>query len=293
MTWTDRRAIADQLIDEATPLRLTLLVLLLRPPGEGAVRGLTWLVAGLALAIPPLTRRAPIWLALAGLVLARLVVDWPLSDNHIYLLAYWCLGIGLCLRLPAPFTAIAEMSRWLAGAAFLCAVIWKGVLAPDFLDARFFRMTLITDERFAALSRSVGGLSDEQLQVNREALTSLPAGAELLNGPVLVEPPALRRLGLALTWGGFLLEATLAWALLSSWPAALHRRRHLLMIAFAAATYAVAPVAGFGWLLVAMGMTQCEPAQRTLRLAYLGVFVLIFVYTETPILRLVLSRFVN
>ena len=46
------RTVADRLLDETTPLRLTLLILLLRPSGEGTVRGLTWLVAGLALALP-------------------------------------------------------------------------------------------------------------------------------------------------------------------------------------------------------------------------------------------------
>jgi len=153
------RAIGDRLTDDATALRLTLLVLLLRPPTEGAVRGLTWLVAGLALAFPALTRSAVAWLALAALVFARLILDWPLSDNHIYLLAYWCLGIGLCLIVSSPFAAIASMSRWLVGGAFLCVVLWKGILAPDFLDARFFRMTLITDDRFADLSRAIGGLS--------------------------------------------------------------------------------------------------------------------------------------
>jgi hypothetical protein len=283
------RAIAERLTDEATPLRLTLLILLLRPTGQGAVRGLTWLVAGLVVALPALARAAPTWFALAALGLARLVLDWPLSDNHIYLLGYWCLGIGLCLAVPAPFAALADMSRWLVGTAFLCAVLWKGLLAPDFLDARFFRITLVTDERFAGLTRTVGGLSDAELDANRAALVALPQGAEILDGPILVEPPALRRLGLALTWCGFALEAVLALAFLSPRPAALHRGRHALLIAFAGLTYAAAPVAGFGWLLAAMGLAQCGPAQHVLRLAYVAVFALVTIYAETPILSFVLD----
>ena len=288
MKWTPR-GIVDRLADEGTPLRLTLLILLLRPPGAGAVRGLTWLAAGLALVFPALTRFAGTWLALSGLVVARLVLDWPLSDNHIYLLGYWCLGVGLCLLVASPFAAIADMSRWLVGSAFLCAILWKGLLAPDFLDARFFRVTLVTDERFADLSRAVGGLSDKQLATNRAALVALPQGAELLDGPVLVEPPALQRLGLALTWGGFILEALVAAAFLSRWPSPLHRARHALLIAFVGVTYAVAPVAGFGWLLAAMGLSQTAPPQHTIRVAYLGAFVLVLVYAETPIIHLVLS----
>jgi len=283
------RAIAERLTDDATSLRLTLLILLLRPPAPGAVRGLTWLVAGLAIAVPGLARSAWTWLALAALVFARLVQDWPLSDNHIYLLGYWCLGLGLCLLVPAPMGVIGAMSRWLVGAVFLCAILWKAVLTPDFLDARFFRLTLITDERFADVSLGIGGLTQAQLDSNRAALAALPEGAELIDGPVLYEPPALQRVGLALTWGGFVMESLLAAAFLSPWPAALHRRRHLVLLAFTTLTYAVAPVAGFGWLLAAMGFAQCSPSQQTLRLGYLAAFVLVLVYSETPLVRLVLT----
>src|SRR5262245_36297462 len=99
------REIADRLVDDATALRLTLLILLLRPPAAGALRGVTWLVAGAALVLPPLARQSWTWLMLAALVLVRLVQDWPLADNHIYLLAYWCFGLGLCMRVPGPLAA--------------------------------------------------------------------------------------------------------------------------------------------------------------------------------------------
>jgi hypothetical protein len=216
-------------------------------------------------------------------VFARLAADWPLADNHIYLLGYWCLGLGLCLAARRPIAAAASMSRYLVGFTFLCAIVWKGVLAPDYLDARFFRVTLITDERFAGVARALGGLTDAQLRDNRAALAPLPAGAEAFDGPILVEPRALRVLGLVLTWGGIALETALAWAFLSAWPALLHRGRHVLLAAFVALTYAAAPVAGFGWLLAAMGLAQCERRQHALRLMYAGAFVLVTIYAETPI----------
>jgi hypothetical protein len=284
------RAIAERFLDDSTPLRLTLVILLLRPPAEGFTRGLTWLVAATALVFPALARRPALWLTLAGLVAARLVLDWPLSDNHIYLLGYWSLGLGLCLAVEYTYKSVAEMSRWLTGMAFLCAIVWKGLLTPDFLDARFFRFTLVTDERFADLAKAVGGLTDEQLEANRAAVAPLPEGAELLDGPVLVEPVRLRALGLALTWGGFLLEALLAWAFLIPWPEGLHQRgRHLLLVAFVLVTYAAAPVAGFGWLLAAMGLAQTHRDQHGLRAAYVLAFGLVMIYAETPLLHLLLS----
>jgi hypothetical protein len=87
------------------------------------------------------------------------------------------------------------------------------------------------------------------------------------------------------------LEAMLAWAFLAARPATLHAARHLLLMVFAAVTYAVAPVAGFGWLLAAMGLAQCGEQQQVLRLAYVGVFALITIYAETPLVHLALGLF--
>ena len=44
----------------------------------------------------------------------------------------------------------------------------------------------------------------------------------------------------------------------------------------------LAPVAGFGWLIATMGLAQCRPHQRSLRAAYVAVFILILMYSEVP-----------
>jgi hypothetical protein len=46
---------------------------------------------------------------------------------------------------------------------------------------------------------------------------------------------------------------------------------------FCAATFALAAVASFGWLLLAMGMAQCEPPEVRTRAAYLVVFALLVI----------------
>ena len=56
----------------------------------------------------------------------------------------------------------------------------------------------------------------------------------------------------------------------------------MLLLVFCVTTYALAPVAGFGWLLAVMGLAQCHPNQRMLRGAYVAVFVLILLYSEIP-----------
>jgi len=137
--------------------------------------------------------RSPLfWLALSALIAARIIADWPTPDNHIYLLVYWCLLLVLAMRSPLPEVTLKTGSRFLVAFAFLLAVLWKAALSPDYMDGRFFRITLLTDERFASVSMLIGGLTKQELKENRTYLMPLPEGAELLEPPRLIEPPALR-----------------------------------------------------------------------------------------------------
>jgi hypothetical protein len=47
-------------------------------------------------------------------------------------------------------------------------------------------------------------------------------------------------------------------------------------------TYAFAPVAGFGWLLLVMGSAQVLPQQRWLRNTYIAAFVAVLFFAEVP-----------
>ncbi len=264
-------------------LQLTGVTLLLRPLDD------SWWVGPLALAVAcvavvvPAVRRAPVtWLVLAALSGARVMLVWPLADNHHYLLAYWCLAIGLALSGPAPAAILAASARWLLAAAFTLAVLWKGVLSPDYVNGTFFRVTLLTDARFADASMVFGGLTPGQMTQNRAFLEPLPDGAELLEPPPFVEPGRLRVFASVATWGGLMLEALVALLLVLPSGAVVGAARHVSLLAFCVTTYALAPVAGFGWLIATLGLAQCVPSQRVLRGAYLAVFVLILIYAEMP-----------
>jgi hypothetical protein len=263
-------------------LRLTAIELLLRPMGPWFIKPVILLLAGLALIFPKVGRSPATWLVLALLVAGRLVADWPLPDNHIYLLAYWCLAAGLALRSADVHRPLALSARLLVGFAFLFAVLWKAVLSPDYLDGRFFRVTLMTDDRFAGAVMLMTGLSAEQLKQNRDYLQPLPEGAELLHPPLFVEPTAFRWLTGAATYGMLALEAAVALLFLLSWPGRFETARHVLLLAFCLITYAFAPVAGFGWLLLVLGLAQCLPEQRLLRFAYILSFFLILLFSEIP-----------
>jgi hypothetical protein len=262
-------------------LQLTAILLLLRPLDVWWVTGFVLIGAGLSLIFASVRRTPATWLAMAALIGARIVAVWPLSDNHIYLLAYWCLAIGLALSTTARTTALADGSRWLLGAAFALAVVWKGLLSPDYLDGRFFRVTLLTDDRFADAVMLVGDVTADQIRDARAFLKPLPEGAELADPVWFGEPPPLRLFGMALTLGALAFEGLVAaLCLIPSRRIAL--ARHAALIVFCLLTYALAPVAGFGWLLAAMGLAQCTRDEKALRTAYVAAFFLILLYAEIP-----------
>jgi hypothetical protein len=262
-------------------LTLAAVVLLLRPMGTWFVQAPLLFIGAVSIVKPAVARTPALWLVAAATIATRLVIEWPLPDNHIYLLAYWCLAAAIALHGSAPERDLATASRLLMAGAMTMAVLWKAVLSPDFIDGRFFRVTLIDDPRFEAVAMLVGGLTDAQLDENRAALVPLPEGAELLDAPALVEPRGLRALALALTWGGVCVEAVLALAL---WMPGQRWRplQHAMVLTFCLVTYFFAPVAGFGWLLLIMGLCLCRPDQRVLRGAYTVTFFVVLLATEIP-----------
>ena len=273
------RGAAANAVDLA--LRLTLLDLLLRPVGGEIVRPLILGVAAAELLFRPALRSPAIWGSLAALTGLRVILDYPLPDNHAFLLGYWCLALALAsTRVVAdPDAFVAWNARRLIGLAFAFAVLWKLVLSPEFTDASFFRVTLMTDPRFGDLARLLGSLSAEQLDAQRSYLLQHADGA--LASPIApAEPTAIALAARVLTVWTLAIEGAIALCFL--WPrdGALARLRDVCLLTFCATTYAFATVAGFGWLLLAMGVAQTAPEARRTRAAYLVVFALILVYRE-------------
>lgn len=266
-------------------LRLTLVLLVLQPVGGPTVRPWVLLLAAAGLVWGPALRHPALWFALTLLTALRVVADWPLPDNHAYLLVYWCLAIGIALTLPEPEKALSLNGRLLVGLVFALAAGWK-LLSPDYMDGTFFRVTMIREERFAGVAMALGGMSEQTLAVGREYL----AGGPLRSGTAALETAAFRRLADVITWATVLLEAAVAVVFL--WPRRdwVSRHRHAVLITFLVLAYAGPTVAGFGWLLAAMGLAQCEPEQRITRVAYLGAFGLILVYRELPWLSMLAAR---
>lgn len=263
-------------------LRLTAITLLLRPMGPWFVLPIVLAAAALVLISPRVLSMPAVWLGISAAIALRIADDWPLADNHIYLFAYWTLAIALSLRAPDVSSTLAFTSRWLIGLAFVFAVCWKAFLSPDFLDGRFFRVTLLTDPRFGEAAMLIGGLSPQQLDADREALTPLPEGAELIDPPTVVEPRRLRVVATLSTWAIVGLEASVAILMLLPPGTVVSALRHAALLTFCGVTYAFAPVAGFGWLLLVMGIAQTTARQIWLRRVYVGAFLVVLFYSEVP-----------
>lgn len=270
-------------------LQLTAIVLLLQPVSVWYMRPLLLSLAILVLLVPAILRTPAVWGGIALLVAGWVIREWPVGDNHHYLFAYWTLAICLALCARSPDRALARSARWLVVAVFLWATLWKAVLSPDYMDGRFYRVRLLTDARFSATVQLVGDLSAQQMESSRAYLEPPPFGEPGPAPPELFEPPAVVHLATLLTWATVLLEALVALAFLVPWGRLTLAVRHGALLGFCAAAYAIAPVAGFGWLLCAMGVTQVPAERRGLRAAYVAVFLLLRFYMDIPWGRLLLG----
>jgi hypothetical protein len=263
-------------------LRLTLLDLLLRPIGNWLLRPVFLGLAALGLVLPDELRRPQLWGVLTVLTGLRVILDWPLADNHAYLLCYWCLAVSLALVSEDTPTCLAVNGRLLIGLAFAFATLWKLVLSPDYMDGRFLRVLMLTDGRFTGFAQFVGGLTPDLLTELRGFVTQHVDGCLLSSFGAPRQPTRFLWLAQLATWWMVLIEGGVAVAFL--WPVdrGMSKLRDTLLITFCATTYAVAAVEGFGWLLVAMGVAQCDAARRKTRLLYLTVFGLLLFCREVP-----------
>ena len=273
-------------------LRLTLLDLLWRPIGNWALRPAILLIAAIGLVFPQQQRRPGLWAMLTVLTGLRVVLDWPLPDNHAYLLCYWCLAISLALVSRDPQACLAINGRVLIACVFTFATLWKLVLSSDYLDGRFFHVMLLTDPRFESFSRLFGGVTLDNLDAYRAFLTQHVDGPLFDRQALPQLPGRFVQLARLATWWTLVLEASIGVTFLWPWR---HRfllfisLRDIFLIVFCLTTYAVAPVEGFGWVLIAMGLAQSKAETPWLRLGYLASFALILCYREIPWAGLILD----
>jgi type III secretory pathway component EscS len=150
------------------------------------------------------------------------------------------------------------------------------------MDSTFFKWELLTDKRFRDASHYVGGMEKSDLRENRKLESELKKSyrrdAEPLDSVTFNSVPAVDLLAVGMTWWTIFIEGLIA--LFCLWPGdrIIAVLRALVVLVFAATTYLLAPVLGFGWMVILMGLTQCPEQHRKLRASLLLVLGLMYLY---------------
>ena len=217
------------------------------------------------------------WFVTAMVVMAGNYQNWFMVDNHKYLLGYWCLALFCCLLTEVPEKTLAQIARKLIAFSFLFALFWK-IASHDFLDGTFFHYALLLDDRFRGVSELLGGMTTELMEANRTAYRALINFDSRMDAVQLLFTRGITYLARIVTWWTLIIELVVAVSFL--WPLgkSISRYRDFFLIIFILSTYSVAPVLGFGWTLIIMGLVQCENRYRYVRWLYMAAFVVLQIY---------------
>ncbi len=270
-------------------LRLTLLDLILRPIGSWEIRVPVLITAILGLVIPGLLKNPIIWFLLTGFTLSRVILDWPLSDNHAYLLFLWCFAIFIS-ALKKDKILLTKNARLMIGLVFVFAFIWKAFLSPDFLDKRFFSVNMIEDPRFSEFTQVTCNISKDDLNYFRDYVKQHVDGNLVFAEVINFNLGCINKIAGFLTYYTIVLELLIALFFLIPKKISISKYRDYFLILFCVSVYSVATVEGFGWLLIAMGISQSDNKKLPILLYILSFFIILF-YREVPILNIILEQF--
>ena len=263
--------------------RATLLTLVLTAYGDATMSLPLLMLAIVGLLLPRTAERPALFLVCGGLLALYIGRTWPEPDNHVYLLAWWCLAIGLALGHEASSRVLERSGRWMIATTFALALSWKALLSPDFVNGTFFRVMLSTDPRFVDLAVLSGALDETAWASAARVGRSLAAGASRVQ---LVQGPGLVTLAGAMTLWTLAIEGwvMIAHAAPADWRVA--HTRVASLATFVATTYLVAPVEGFGWTLVALLLSQVEAGSTRGRAIGAALFLWLVAVRHLPWARL-------
>lgn len=261
---------------------LTLLHLLVHAPESWYLQIVLLPLFALGLIFRSWLQKPAFWYVTAALFGTTIYLNWESSDNHKYLFVYWCLALCCTFSLPKQdwSDTLSRTSRLLLALCMLLATAWKAA-TPQYMDGRFFTFELLCDDRFAHFTSWMTGVSLDTLAANRglrELLMSTPEAGSALNAVELAGTFQVAWLAQLLTWWTVLIEGLIGGLFLLPAGKWTNRSRNVLLVLFAITTYSVAPVRGFGWMLMLLGFAQCDDSDRRFRWAYLGALLLIQAY---------------
>lgn len=235
------------------------------------------LLCSAAIFFPRLRRSDTFWLIVTAILAASHFHNWYLVDNHKYLLTYWCFALYLSFLASDQAKVLSVAAKLLIGFTFLFATLQK-LLSPDFLDATFFQYSLLLDERFFTVTALFGGLSQPEFSSNYQALEDLLHYASSIEFIPMQGTVQIRQIAQLLTGWTLGIEALIALLFLMPLPKWIAKWRDIPLLVFVLTTYLIAPVIGFGWILVIMGAVQAELGPKRSRFFYLLAFFILQAY---------------
>lgn len=269
--------------------QLLTFVLFIYYAGEPGFPFMVWAPVSVAALIagviwPRLRGSRLLWLYLTIAIVWARLPELAVMDNHHYLIAYWSIAVTTCLfvepRHPAPL--VARNARLLIGLAMGFAVLAK-LRSGEFINGEFFEFLLLAGGRFEAFSELVLRVPASDLAANQRAVASLltpGTAAELVTQVQLRGPSWVGPIAWLLSLWTLAVEGACAAAFLWRGNAPrLRALRNASLLLFAFTTYAIATVGGFAWILIILGIAQCEPEDRLARFGYSGAFLLVVVYS--------------
>lgn len=275
--WTDRLSDDDTMFEIVGAM--TLVIVLLTMEGRWYLQAPGHVLCVGGLVFRQLRRRAAFWLVLTAVLVFGHAILWFSIDNHMYLITYWCLALGVAHLARNPAQVLASNARWLIGLCFLFATMWK-LISPEYVSSDFFHYTLITDNRFGGFVSIVGGAPDNLGTSNLYRLEPFVTYDSPVDPVTLSDVPRIAPLALFLTWWTVVIEAGIALCFLWAVNRGPSRLRDAFLGVFLLSSYAIATVLGFGWILAAMGLAQSR--RSPLRLVYIVAFLLLPVYAYLP-----------
>lgn len=270
---------------------MTLLAVILEAPPQMSVLATSAAIAGLLL--QSLIRNRWFWLVLLLLFsLSPIRRPWAALDNHNWLQVYWFAAIAVTRWTTNPDASLRLVARWLLGLAFAFAVTWK-LLAPEFIGGDFFEFTFVSDHRLGDVLVALGVQDAGTVATNRSVIADWrDAGVEVTGSDALVSRAAML-LGPPLAWLTILIEGAVAVAYLAPLPDRFRWARDATLLLFIVATYPLAPVIPFGWLLIAMGAATSDLPPRIVAPTYVAAFVLVGLLSERSALLEMLSNLLS
>ena len=278
-----------------TVLLFTALTLLFHRP----LYGLTEFLMITIFVWPRLRKNPLLWLAALVLLSVAGMSSWYKIDNHQYLLIYWCLSVFLMLLTDVKDrTHCIERSSSILIALVMLLACAQKLRTPSYTDGSFFEYTLLFDQRFVSIAWLIGGVTPFDLEENRllqQQMANSYLSGSLINSVNIYPTDQIRWLSVGITWFAVLFEGAIGILFLFPNPSnRLHFLRACLLIIFIITTYAIAPVIGFGQLIITMALASVPFHYKKLRLILMALFLILpffDIFPPVKILQLMMNFF--